>query len=614
MMQSIEKLNTGRYGRFLLPGIILLGLVLRLASLDSYSLWYDEVLSVETAQRGVGAILSDRFGWMLVQTPLHYLVVWLTLQFSDPTVTSFFVRLPSALAGSLTVLVVYGIGRELFGRAQGLLAAILVALSATFLDYSQDLRPYAMLAFLTSLSVYCLLRAGRSGSPWWWAGFAASAVLNVLNAYVALTLVMPALAPYLLWILWKTLPRNGANWKPFLYGALASLIVALVSVFMLADMSQVPRIPPDLGLFSISTALASNLDLLSWFARFGMESNVERLLQLCLFVLSLWGAYVAVRKGHAEGALICGLLICVPATILAVMSTTNTVFQRYALFALPFYYLLMSNAVVPIAAKAPAAERTAGSRAYLGASVVLSGALVALFVVGAYMYLTPKGHDKISFRPDYRGISAYLLAHARPGDLIVFTAGDPTVSMFYWKDQAPAPSYSILDPRLFRQKVPGSIYWIADDQEVGSELTSDPSWKGIEYFEGTLVLREESAGTDVTQSVITWTDELERSSQNKHAFASVRASIYQAQGDVARAVSEFRTAGTYFPIGEEYLKTSEGFAARGDYEKAWRDAIVSKGQQPNKADVHMWFAQMLREAGYTADSNTEMQIAHGLAQ
>src|SRR5438477_10008090 len=142
-------------GRLLLPGIFLIGLVLRLATLDAHSLWYDEVLSIETAQRGLNAIFTDRFGWMLVQTPLHYFLVWLTIQPADPTSTSFLVRLPSALAGSLTILVVYGIGRELFGRAPGLAAALLVALSTVALDYSQDLRPYAILTLLTALSVYC---------------------------------------------------------------------------------------------------------------------------------------------------------------------------------------------------------------------------------------------------------------------------------------------------------------------------------------------------------------------------------------------------------------------------------------------------------------------------
>jgi hypothetical protein len=68
----------------LLAGISLLALVIRLWSLDYYGLWYDEVASIEIASRGPLAIFTDRFGGMLVQTPLHYFLVWLTSQPIDP--------------------------------------------------------------------------------------------------------------------------------------------------------------------------------------------------------------------------------------------------------------------------------------------------------------------------------------------------------------------------------------------------------------------------------------------------------------------------------------------------------------------------------------------------
>src|SRR5688572_16956861 len=159
---DIRSIDRSLYTRLILAGIFALGLVLRFYCLDCYSIWYDEVASIEVAQRGLNAIFTDRFGWMNVQTPLHYLQVWLTIQPVDPTVTSFLVRLPSAVAGSLTPLLVYALGRELFGRAHGLLAALMMALAIVHLDYSQDVRPYAILTFLTMLSIYCLVIAERT--------------------------------------------------------------------------------------------------------------------------------------------------------------------------------------------------------------------------------------------------------------------------------------------------------------------------------------------------------------------------------------------------------------------------------------------------------------------
>src|SRR5438477_4388529 len=178
-------------------GLFLLPLGLRLYCLDCRGYWGDEVASLDAAGLGIPAIFTGRFGYLSNQTPLHYFIVWFTMQPADPTTTALLVRLPSALVGALTALLTYGLGRELFGRTQGILAALLVALSAPLINYSQDLRPYSMLVFLTCLSVYCLLRAERTGAALWWAAFAAATIANLLNAYLALTLVMPTLAPYL---------------------------------------------------------------------------------------------------------------------------------------------------------------------------------------------------------------------------------------------------------------------------------------------------------------------------------------------------------------------------------------------------------------------------------
>src|SRR5262249_11640838 len=157
-----------------------------------------EIASLEAAGRGFPAFLTDRFGWMLVQTPLHYFVVWVTSLPVDPVQSAVLVRVPSALAGALAVWVVYGVGRELFGRRQGVVAAVILALSAVHISYSQDLRPYSMLTLFTLLSVYCLLVAERTNNTKWWIAFTLASIANLLISYFALTLALPALLPYLL--------------------------------------------------------------------------------------------------------------------------------------------------------------------------------------------------------------------------------------------------------------------------------------------------------------------------------------------------------------------------------------------------------------------------------
>src|SRR5690348_15594324 len=176
--------------------ITAVGALIRLVTLDAHGFWIDEVESLDISSLGVPTFITDRFGYAANQTPLHFGIVWLTSLLADPTTTTVIGRLPSALAGALTIPLAYGLGKELFGKTQGLIAALLLALSAVHLNYSQDLRPYSMLVFLTTLAVYSLLKAERTNSRGWWAVFVASSIVNALNSYVALTFATPAFLPF----------------------------------------------------------------------------------------------------------------------------------------------------------------------------------------------------------------------------------------------------------------------------------------------------------------------------------------------------------------------------------------------------------------------------------
>src|SRR5688500_11569325 len=195
-------------GAWILGIIFVLGLFLRLYCLDCHSLWYDEIASIETAQRGIASIFTYRFGWLSNQTYLHYLLVWFSTLPVDPATSALLVRLPSALAGSLIPLFVYGIGTTLFRNLPAFMAAFLSAVSTVLLDYSQDVRPYSILVFLTVLLVYCLLRAEQSDRLGWWAAFTVATVANVLYSYFAVLMFLPTLAPLLL----PLLLRSGLGW------------------------------------------------------------------------------------------------------------------------------------------------------------------------------------------------------------------------------------------------------------------------------------------------------------------------------------------------------------------------------------------------------------------
>lgn len=597
--------------------LTVLALALRLYCLDCYGLWYDEVASVEMAQRGVQAILTGRFGWMLVQTPLYYLLVWLTTLPADPATTTVLVRLPSALAGALTVPVAYGLGRETFGRAQGLFAASLVALSAASISYSQDVRPYALLTLLTALSLYCLLVAERTNSVRWWTAFVAVTVANLYFTYFATTLVAPALAPYLLWLLYRAFTSSQ---KLFRRAAISLVAILALSIPATLDLLQVPRATPDFSQLTLGSVGSQIALLTSRLAQLGIGGISEIYMQWALGLLALLGGLYAICRREGRQVLLYACMVLIPALLLALFKTSNSVFQRYALFAMPFYFLLLGNGLAAIWSPAPAvrANVRAAFRAAAGALAIVIG---LLFVYAVLVYFNPEQHRQLSYQPDYRRAALYLARQAKPGDLIVL-ADEPglgaTVMGFYWRGKPPAAIFDARDPRLFEQHPTGNIYWAVSffqNDPTFLQRLSDPrlGWQDSIQFERLAVLKEAPPpGGEMLPSVERLVSQFEKELPTFQPVLTLRGGIYQAQGQTEQAARAYRSAGYYFQSGDEYLLTAQGFEARGDQARAWREAIISKFMQPGSPAVHRWLAQALARDGQPAQSAIESRIADAL--
>lgn len=72
-------------------------------------------------------------------------------------------RLPNVLAGGASVLVIAMLGRRLFGRAAGLLAAALAAVSTTFVGYQRVAKEDTLLGLFLMLLLWCFAEAKAAG-------------------------------------------------------------------------------------------------------------------------------------------------------------------------------------------------------------------------------------------------------------------------------------------------------------------------------------------------------------------------------------------------------------------------------------------------------------------
>jgi 4-amino-4-deoxy-L-arabinose transferase-like glycosyltransferase len=147
----------GPFGLAVLTVLLAVGLWFRLRGLAAEGFADDEVHKWLAANR----YLAGDFGGDDVEHPmlmksLAALAVW---ALRDALAPEALTRLPSALAGGLTVVATALLGRRLFGRAAGLLAAAFVAVSTTAIGYHRIAKEDALLGLFFVLSVWCLAEA-----------------------------------------------------------------------------------------------------------------------------------------------------------------------------------------------------------------------------------------------------------------------------------------------------------------------------------------------------------------------------------------------------------------------------------------------------------------------
>jgi 4-amino-4-deoxy-L-arabinose transferase-like glycosyltransferase len=618
-------ISNERVWLLLLSTVFLIGLALRLNCLDCYSLWYDEIASLETAQRGWDAIFGYRFGWVGNQTPLHYLLVWLTAQIADPTETAVWVRLPSVVAGALLVPVIYRLGAVLFTRAHGLVAALLVALAPTLLDYSQELRPYSMMTFLTLLSVLALVEASRRGSARWWGLFALSSVLNVLNSVVALLMVLPPLGLYALWLGWGFWrhrdPEFGRrNLKALI---LSWLAIGAAALPVLIEALGVPRTMSEEGSFSLIDFSSLFVVITSWYVRLDTGGWPETVAHLLFIVLGVGGATLAIwaRGESRRGAALLILFLFTPLVAFTYLMSRYFVTQRYLLFILPFYMLLASYMLIEPFRFVSQYKDIWWTRVAAALPLALA---VSLIGWGATSYAQV---DEVGRLPEsrvgVRDAARYLRGAAGPDDTIVFVGRNNltnTIAGYYWHGNPPVAAIDACDPRLPTYRVQGDIFWVYSvaSPAVRDALieTNEKGWKSTFPFRLGVILRESAVGQEMGPNLNRFLDRLDKFTPFYRAYPVLDGCTAQANGSFATALSRYVEAegASNHQLAADYLRTARGFEARGLMREAWREATVSKHIWPGNPDLHVWMADHLQKEGMTSEAEFEHRLAAELAK
>jgi mannosyltransferase len=175
--------------------IVALAALLRFATLGVPSYWLDEYVSLSETHGSLSSVLNS-VNHAEGGPPLYLLLLWGWRKvFGDGEIA---IRSMSALFGTATVPVAFAAARELASRRAGLFAAALAATSPLLIWYSQDIRTYAVLVFLSALSFMFFVYALERQEPRWIWGWAIFSGLAFTTHYFAAVLIAPEAAWLLL--------------------------------------------------------------------------------------------------------------------------------------------------------------------------------------------------------------------------------------------------------------------------------------------------------------------------------------------------------------------------------------------------------------------------------
>lgn len=301
-----DAVRAPRFFWVVFGAILLLGTVLRFWNLSSAPIWMDEAVTLAMAELPISTIL---FNMVDNHPPLTFAIqhYWQMLV-PDPA----YARVPSALAGSLSVAIIMLTSRDLFSPRAALFAGLFFAAATGHIYYSQDARMYSYLILGLTLAAWGAaghvrpnLHSKRGYFALYVIGGAIAIYAHMLGLVVMALIGFSSLAAGLL--------THGP--KPFLRDWLfRNVVLFLLTLLWLA------QIPSAMGTFP---GLAGNNALLDiqWFYRnitgFPGLGTVSILFEAMFYAaagLSILLAWKAKRRGIA--IMLASLIIFFPIIVI----------------------------------------------------------------------------------------------------------------------------------------------------------------------------------------------------------------------------------------------------------------------------------------------------------
>jgi mannosyltransferase len=395
-----------------------LAAVLSVLWIGHKSMWVDETSSILRSYNWSDMwqeLLHHEANMWSYYILLHF---WLKLGNGEA-----FVRSLSALFAVATVPLLYLLGRQLFDRRVGAIAATLLAVNPFFIQYAQEARGYTLVVCLVTLASYLFVLAIERRSLILWAAWAVCTTLGIYtHFFVALVCLVQLLSL-------PALGRRNLPWRGAAIG-LALLALLLLPLFLFEPLGcgQIDWIPRPRSWLSIAgfyRRVTGSLPLLTFYALFGAVVTVLGARR------SAPDTYPSARWRHLHIA----AWAVLPVLITFVFSwTVIPVYDaRYLIIVVPALALLGGLCI----ARLP--------HAWLRHLTV--AAMLCLSGWSLYWYYTAYNKE------NWRDASAWVLARSQPGDAAIFHSYAGRRAFHYYLNQAGphAPQVALLDLETLAQ-------------------------------------------------------------------------------------------------------------------------------------------------------------------
>lgn len=434
LISSIKEKPLYHYG--ILTAIVLLAAALRFYRLGEWSMWIDEIYTINRAQ----IHFSD---------PVHVIqnlptTLWLPISviltnvsLSLLGVTEWSARLVSALIGIVSIPILYFITRKIFGTVVALILALLLTISPWHIFWSQNARFYTSLMLLYALAAFLFYLGIEKNRPFYFVGFYILFYFALSERLLA-AFVLPTLFAYLIFIwLFRFERPPGFNSR--------NLLIILAPVLFMV-------------LYEVIRYMMSGSSITTFFIENFGEKQVEDPIRLLLSIVYnisfpivalglVAGIYLLLKRDRVGLFLLLNAIM--PVLLLVLINPIAFTKDRYVFVTLTFWLILVAVALNELM------SRTTG-QGYLLAFGVLMVLMADAAGSDILYYHVNNGH-----RRDWRAAFEIIKEKSQSDDVVV--AWWPEFSPFYFADREILPYKDVRVETMLESE---KRYWFLIDSET----------------------------------------------------------------------------------------------------------------------------------------------------